>query len=248
MKQGFRVFDTHTHIGSALHSGRRTTADDLLRVMDAVGVDRAVAIPFPMVADYREEHDEIARAVRAHGDRLTGAACIDPFLPEHEFRAELKRCTTEFGFRALKLQPQYHGLNPLSKRARIYFEAAYEYNLPVICHTGTGAPFALPSLFIVPARTFPELKIILGHSGGSVYFTEAVVAATVCANIYLDLSSLMPHHINEVLAHVPPARLMIGSDLPESMESEVSKVFSLPISSEDRNQILWNTASSIFLV
>jgi predicted TIM-barrel fold metal-dependent hydrolase len=248
MKNGFRVFDTHTHIGTALHSGRRTTADDLLRAMDAAGVDRAVAIPFPMVADYRAEHDEIARAVAAHGDRFTGAACIDPFLPDEEFRTELKRCTTELGFRALKLQPQYHGLNPISKRAQAYFEAACEYNVPVICHTGTGAPFALPSLFIVPARAFPGLKIILGHSGGSVYSAEAIVAATVCPNIYLDLSSLMPHHITEVLAHVAPSRLMIGSDVPESMDTEVSKIFSLPMSSEDCEQILWKTASTVFLV
>ena len=246
MKNGFRVFDTHTHIGTALHSGRRTAADDLLRAMDAAGVDRAVAIPFPMVANYRAEHDEIARAVRAHGDRLTGAACIDPFLPDDEFRIELKRCTTELGLRALKLQPQYHGLNPISKRAHVYFEAASMSNLPVICHTGTGAPFALPSLFIAPARAFPDLKIILGHSGGSIYFAEAIVAATVCSNIYLDLSSLMPHHITEVLAHVPPSRLMIGSDIPESMETEVSKIFSLHLSSEDRNHILWNTAGKVF--
>ena len=248
MRNGFRVFDTHTHIGTALHSGRRISADDLLRAMDAAGVDRAVAIPFPMVTDYRAEHDEIARAVRTHADRLTGAACIDPFLDEDEFRTELKRCTSEFGFRALKLQPQYHGLNPLSKRAHAYFEAASEYGLPIICHTGTGAPFALPSLFIAPARAFPSLRIILGHSGGSIYFAEAIVAATVCSNIYLDLSSLMPHHITEVLTHVTPSRLMIGSDIPESMETEVSKIFSLELSSEDRSHILWNTASAVFLV
>jgi predicted TIM-barrel fold metal-dependent hydrolase len=178
--------------------------------MDASGVDRSVAIPFPMVADYQEAHDEISRALRAHGDRFTGAACIPPFLPKNEFRTELKRCATELGFRALKLQPQYHGLNPISRRAHDYFEAASEYRLPVICHTGAGAPFVLPSLFIIPAREFPGLKIILAHSGSTIYFAEAIVAATVCPNIYLDLSSLMPHHMTEVLAHVSPSRLMIG--------------------------------------
>jgi uncharacterized protein len=247
MKNGQRIFDTHTHIGTALHSGRRTAAADLLRAMDNVGVDRAIAIPFPVVADERAAHDEIGRAVLAHGDRLTGAACVDPFHPVQEFREELKRCTEHFGFRALKLQPQYHGLNPASKRAEPYFEAAAEFRLPVICHTGTGAPFALPSLFIAPARHLPELPIILGHAGGSIYYWEAVVAAGVCTNIYVELSSLMPHHIADILAHVPANRLMIGSDLPDSMETETSKIFSLTIPETERSEILWGTASRVFL-
>jgi hypothetical protein len=31
MKHGHRLFDTHTHIGTARHSGRVYSADDLLR-------------------------------------------------------------------------------------------------------------------------------------------------------------------------------------------------------------------------
>src|SRR5688500_13906383 len=117
MTGGFRVFDTHTHIGTALHSGRKTSAADLLRHMDARGVDRAMAIPFPVVESYRSAHEEIGRAVRDHPDRISGCACLNPFLPDAELRSELKRCVEEFGFHALKLQPQFHGLNPISARA-----------------------------------------------------------------------------------------------------------------------------------
>jgi len=49
------------------------------------------------------------------------------------------------------------------------------------------------------------------HSGGSLFVSEAIVAASVCPNIYLELSSLMPHRLADVLAHVPSSRLMIGS-------------------------------------
>ena len=86
--------------------------------MDRHGVDRALAIPFPVVDDYRGEHDLIGRAVRTHPDRFIGAACLDPYLPRDEFRGEVRRCREEFGFRALKLQPQYHGLNPISSSQR----------------------------------------------------------------------------------------------------------------------------------
>jgi uncharacterized protein len=221
-------------------------AGTMLRHMDRCGVDRSLLIPFPVVEDYRTAHDLIARAVLGYPDRFCGCACLYPFLPEEEFHAEIRRCAEELGFRALKLQPQYHGLNPVSHRSDFFFQAALEYKLPVIAHTGAGAPFALPSLYIEPARRFPELSIILGHAGGGLYVLEAIVAANVCPNIYIELSSLMPHHIDEVLTHVPTGRLMIGSDLPASVEAEIGKIFTLEIDDAGKQDILWRTGERLF--
>lgn len=246
MRDGFRVYDAHAHLGVARHSGRRHTADELLRTMDRTGIDRALLIPFPVVEDYRAAHDGIASAMRAHPDRFSGAACIDPFIPEPDFRAEVRRCAEDLGFRALKLQPQYQALNPVSGRGDFLFAAALEHKLTVVVHTGAGAPFALPSLYIMPARKFPDLPIVLGHAGGGLYVLEAIVAASVCPNIFVELSSLMPHHVHEVLAHVPPERLMIGTDLPESAETEIGKILTLDVPEAVRQQILWGTAERLF--
>ena len=57
---GFRIFDSHTHLGQARHSGRTYSADALLRDMDARGVDRSVVIPFPVVEDFRALTDRAA--------------------------------------------------------------------------------------------------------------------------------------------------------------------------------------------
>lgn len=248
MKDGFSIFDTHTHLGVGLHHGRRITVEDLLREMDDFGVDRSLVIPFPVVEDYRATHDEIAHAVQAHPDRFVGAACLYPYLRREEFRTEVKRCVEELGFRAIKLQPQYHALNPLWPTSEFFFATAQEYNLPIVVHTGSGIPYSLPSLYIVPARQFPDLKIILGHcGGGGLLLAEAIVAAQVCPNIYLELSSLMPHHIAEVLQHVPSTRLMIGSDLPESLTTELSKILFMHLAPEMTHDIFWNTAQSLFL-
>jgi len=246
MRDGYRVFDTHTHLGTARHSGRTATDDELLRHMDRAGVDRSMLIPFPVVDDYRAQHDAIAAAVRAHKDRFVGAACLNPFVAPEEFRGEVRRCAEELGFRALKLQPQYQALNPVSRRSDFFFETAAEFRLPVIAHTGTGAPFALPSLFIAAARRFPEVTIVLGHAGGSVYYLEAIVAAQVCPNVCVELSSLMPHHCAEVLAHVEPSRLMAGSDLPESLDAEIGKIFTLDMTADARRAILWDTPCRVF--
>ena len=246
MRDGLRIYDTHTHVGVAAHSGRISSAEDILRRMDGFGVDRSLLIPFPVVEDYYAAHDEIGAAVRTWPDRFTGCACLNPFLPSQAFHDELRRCAEVLGFKGLKLQPQYHGLDPLSRRSDFYFQAALDLRLAVVVHTGAGAPFALPSLYIAPARRFTELKFVLGHAGGGIYADEAIVAASVCPNIYIELSSLMPHHIENVLTHISPDRLMIGSDLPASLETEMGKILGLQIPDQDKQQILWSTAASVF--
>jgi predicted TIM-barrel fold metal-dependent hydrolase len=245
MKDGLFLFDAHTHAGEGRHNGRRHSTDDLLREMDGFGVDRSLVIPFPVVECYRSAHDEIGRAVLAHPDRFVGSACLDPLLPEEVYRTEVRRCVEEYGFRALKFQPQYHHLDPLSARADVLFGTADQYGLAVVCHTGPGHN-TLPSLFIVPARKFPNLPIVLAHCGNGYLAQEAAVAALVCPNIYLEVSSLLPHQLLGVLRHVSAARIMVGSDLPENLEVEMTKILHLNIPREDRAHILGGTASRLF--
>jgi uncharacterized protein len=246
MKRGYRIFDTHTHIGRARHSGRTCSADELLQNMDRFGVERSLVIPFPVVEDWRTEHDLVGKAVLEHPGRLCGAACMDPCVVETVFREEVRRTREQYGFRALKLQPQYHNLNPFSRRSDFFFETAAENGMTVVCHTGSGLPFSLPSLLMMPARRFPELRIVVAHCGGGIFVHDAMLAAVFCPNVFLELSSLMPHHVLEVLSEVPSERLMIGSDLPESLEIEMGKIIALDISQRDKRNILWDTACRVF--
>lgn len=243
---GFRVFDSHTHLGNARHSGRTMDVETMLRHMDAAGIDRQLLIPFPVVADERAEHDLIADAIRRYPDRFCGALCLDPFQPDQQLQDELRRGVEELGLKALKIQPQFCGLNPTGARAAWLFGLANEYKLPVVFHTGAGAPFALPSLLIVPARQYPQLPIIVAHSGSSLYYLEAIVAASVCENLLLDVSSLMPHQTLEVLRHVPPQRVMAGSDLPESAAVELGKIVAAQLPDDLKRTVLWDTPCRVF--
>jgi predicted TIM-barrel fold metal-dependent hydrolase len=99
---------------------------------------------------------------------------------------------------------------------------------------------------MVPARKFPDLRIVLGHCGGGIFVQEAIVAALFCPNILLELSTLMPHHILEVMKHLPSSRLMIGSDLPENLETEIGKILTLDVPELDKRNILYETAAGIF--
>jgi len=93
----------------------------MLRHLDAVGIDRQLLIPFPVVADHRVEHDVIAAAVKSHPDRFCGSLCLNPFLPEKDVEAEIRRGVEELSLRAPKIQPQFFGSNPLSAKASWLF-------------------------------------------------------------------------------------------------------------------------------
>ena len=227
-------------------SARRGTAGKCRPPAACCGTWIAPAIPFPVVEDHRAAHDEIGRAVLAYPDRLAGAACLPAFLAEARLREEVRRCVEQYGFRALKLQPQYQPVNVFFSRGDFIFEAALEHGLTVVCHTGSGIPLSLPSLFMMPARRFPGLKLVLAHCGGTLLALEAVVAASFCPNIYLELSSILPHQVLTVLAHVEPSRLMIGSDLPENLDAEIGKILGLSAPVETRAAILWDTAFRVF--
>lgn len=247
MRNGLKIFDTHVHLGDALHSGRSHSPGMILAEMDRCGIDRALAIPFPLVQSYRETHDRIGAAVRTHPDRFLGAACLSPFVPQSEFREEVRRCAEEYGFRALKLQPQFQPIDPSSNRAAFIFETALENDMAMVCHTGAGLPYALPSLLMLPAGNYPSLKIVLAHcGGGGILLQEALIAALFCPNIYLELSTLMPHHVLQVLSQVPASRLMIGSDLPENIDVEIGKILNLAVAEADKREILWGTACRVF--
>jgi predicted TIM-barrel fold metal-dependent hydrolase len=219
----------------------------MLRAMDRAGVDRSMLLPFPVVEDARSQHDEIGRAVRDHPDRFAGAACLYPFVDEAAYRDEVRRCREQHGLVALKVQPQYQGLNPLNPRHRFPFAIAQELGMALIWHTGAGVPFALPSLLMPVAREYPGLRIIAAHSGGGgMLVGEAIVAALFCPNIYLELSTLMPNHVMEILSHLPATRLMAGSDLLENVEVEMAKIERLAIGADQQREILGGTALRVF--
>jgi hypothetical protein len=199
-----------------------------------------------VVDDYRAQHDLIGQAVRDHPDRLMGAACLFPLIERTTFRKEVQRCREQYGFTALKLQPQYHGLNPLSGSSDFFFETAMENHMAVVCHTGSGLPLSSPALLMMPARKYPALKIVVAHAGGGIFVHEAILAALFCPNISLELSSLMPHHVLEVLSYISSDRLMIGSDLPESVETEIGKIQMLDIPDADKRNILHETGCRVF--
>jgi len=239
------VFDAHLHLGESAVSGRVITESALLEACERNGVDGGLVFPFPLVTDYRRAHDLIAAFCARHPG-FVGGACLNPLVGEDAYIAEVERCIRDLGFVANKLHPMCYSLSPLYEKARVVFAVAQRLGIPTVVHTGRGIPFALPSLCIPRAIEFPDMPIVLAHAGWGLFSAEAIVAAQVCPNIYLETSWCSVEDIAAMIRQIGPGRVMMGSDTLENLPVELAKYNSLPLSPAVRDQCLGATARTLF--
>jgi hypothetical protein len=241
------IIDAHMHLGGSAISGLNISEADIISTMDRAGIDASIVQPFPYPpGPVQEVHDSIARFAAKHPHRIFGMASISPHLPADDYRREAERCIKELGFVGLKLHPLGHLAPILSRAADVFFETASWLTVPAMIHTGFGVPFTLPALAIPRARQYPNLQIILAHAGESLYSEEALVAAGECENIHLETSWSKPGEIRHFLRKLGGGRVMMGSDLPDNTETEITKYRSIDIGEEERAAGLGLTAIRIF--
>src|SRR5439155_1414136 len=108
-----------------------STPDELLRLMDRHGIERAVVSNLNSVF-YKDPHqgnEELAKWVRAHRDRLTSCATLNPGFPGWE--QDLRQCCDEWGMRGLRLFPSHHRFSLVSSRSMELVRAASDRGLHV---------------------------------------------------------------------------------------------------------------------
>jgi uncharacterized protein len=240
------IVDAHQHLGTSMYSHTTTTPQALMTALDTHGIQTALVMPQPSTEHPAAVHDLIAETAAQHPGRIYGIANVSPRLVASDYRAEVWRCLSELDFRAIKLHPLGHNVSVASPDARIVFETAAAYNVPVLIHTGTGNPQSLPSLALRPALAFPELPIILCHAGWSVYSEEAIVAAEVAENLYLEPSWCGPYQIRAMVDAVGAARVLYGSDHLNNIPAELAKLQHIDLSEGELRQILAENARRLF--
>jgi uncharacterized protein len=241
------IVDTHGHLGpSPTGSSGETTEEEILAAMADQGVAATLVMHQSLQPDERAVHDRIARFVAVAPGRIFGMASISPLWEEGAYYAEARRCVRDLGFKALKLHPGSYNTAPTQPRAEKCFRAAAELGVPLIVHTGLGAPPALPSLIIPRARQFPDLPIVLAHAGFVAYADEALVAAQECPNVYLEPSWCQYYQARRMVAAIGSARMLMGSDHPPNLAVELAKWRATGIGEEDLATVLGRTPRRLF--
>lgn len=274
------VFDVHIHVQpwammkpeilsllDASHEDVKevvSSADALLRFLDAHGVDRACCINSvsPDVMGFtREVNDWITRFTKDHRDRLVAVGSVNP-LHEKNVRDEIRR-VLDLGVGLIKIHPPHQLFSANAYRgdlpplAEVYRECEAR-GAPVMFHTGTSIfprarnVYADPMAIDDVAVDFPNLTIILAHSGRPLYGETAAFLARRHRNVHLELSGIPPKSLLKYLPRLVDFadKALWGTDWPSpgvtSMKKNIADFRSLGLGESVERKILWENASRIF--
>jgi hypothetical protein len=236
----------------------------LLRFLDEHDIEKACLINYvaPDTIGLSEGVNVwVARYCEDHADRLIAVGSVHPRFSKDGY-GDTRRLL-DLGIRMIKLHPPHQLFSPNaylagnSALAGIY-RAAEESNVPVMFHTGTSIfpsarnRFADPMPIDDVAVDFPELAIILAHSGRPLYGEAAFFLARRHANVHLELSGIPPRKILESLPRLAEVadKTLWGTDWPSpgvrSPSDNVAAFRSLPLPDEAKEKILYRNANRLF--
>ncbi|UCE38096.1 MAG: amidohydrolase [Thermoplasmata archaeon] len=180
-------------------------------------------------------------------DMFVPFASIDP-KTEDEPAQKLRELVKDKGFKGLKLYPSYQQFYPNDDLAHPLYEEAQALNIPVLVHTGSSIfkgsrlKYANPLLLDDVAVDFPDLKIIMAHSGRGLWYKEAFFLSRLHKNVYMEISGLPP---KKLLSYFPNLeenkdKVIFGSDWPgvASIKDNIDAVNALPLYNSTKEKIL----------
>jgi hypothetical protein len=218
LPSGIEITDAHVHMGPD-HKFYipDNDAQGMLRVMDHLHISQScVSSHLAISGDWYTGNRQTAQAVKTYPDRFIGYAVVSPNEPELA-KEELKRAFDEWGFRGIKLVPDTH-LHPIgSEGYRPAFEFAAEHHCLVLVHTYHGSRFDDPQLFGSVAERYPEVPILMVHSGAlSAGFEGAIHLVNEHPNLYLDISGsfITGKWIRRMVVEAGADRVLFSSDQP----------------------------------
>jgi predicted TIM-barrel fold metal-dependent hydrolase len=241
------------------------SSDALVKAMDTQGIERAALVNSvaPGVTGITDlVNPWIARYVGAHRDRLVPIGGIHP-RHSRDVAGDMKTLLEVHRLGAIKLHPPHMELAANAYRtdcpslADVY-RLAGEAGRPVLIHTGTSIFPGARNVYADPlpcddvAVDFPETTIVLCHAGRPLWYDTAFFLVRRHSNVRLDLSSIPPKKLLEVLPRLAEVadRVLWGTDWPSkgvrSMRHSVEQFLSLPLSDEVRRKILFDNAAALF--
>ncbi|MBX3415285.1 MAG: amidohydrolase [Pirellulales bacterium] len=172
--------------------------EDMLRQMDAAGIDVVLLSAWHRPGGFAISNDEVATIVRDYPGRFVGIASVDLERPMRAI-AELDRAVNELGFKGLRLLPWLWNRPPSDALYYPLYVKCIELDIPFctqVGHTGPRMPSEpgrpVPYLERV-ALDFPELRIVGGHIGYP-WTDEMIGQVWKHDNVYIDTSAYLPRY------------------------------------------------------
>jgi uncharacterized protein len=240
--------------------------DDMLRLMDRAGIDRAVVTSLDSVFYYDAEigNHDVGEACLRHPDRLIPYAIINPNLAR--WREHLARCVQDYGIKGIKLHPDYHKFDLLPGRlhrpeGEALMAEARRLGLPVYLQTSLFDMRHHPGYCFVweipvqdVARTLQRYQDNIFIIGGARWFSGVVeqlltlTASSQVATYYVATDGLIGPYdgIAGLVGRIGASRFLFSSRTP-LLYSEASRdmIQQSKLSAEEKTGIFGLNAANL---
>ncbi|MEW6664781.1 MAG: amidohydrolase family protein [Thermodesulfobacteriota bacterium] len=196
------------------------TPEQTLGEMDEAGIEKAV-----LCGGSLDDNREIAKMIHRFPERFIGVAGCRP-----DKDGIMKSCRglrdalQSMGLKGLSLGPYIMNVYSNDKKLYPLYAICAEIGAIAIIHASlhynTLTPMDLgdPRFFDEIAVDFPELKIVMSHSGVGFGAPMALAIAQRHENVYLEVSALIPKYVNPMFLHAYNSflkdKVLFGTDYP----------------------------------
>ena len=239
------VIDVHTHMDDIYGASEPT--DDIkgcIELADKRGVKEIWCAPHGDLFTYLTEPD-IEKYMREYPSRVRGYFGFNPNYSEEY--AERLKTAKEKGYFGVKILPEYHKCRVDDETYRPALEWAHKYRRPLLVHTWGGSPYNSIENVKYIAESYPEIRLILGHSAPN-ECDKAIELAAKHRNVYLDICDI--HRNSGVIERMKfgagAEKILYGTDLPwYDFAYCLGSVLYADITDADREKILHKNAERI---
>ena len=169
---------------------------------------------------------------------------------------QLESYVKDCGVKGLKLHPSYQFFYPNEARLYPLYAKAQELGVPIIFHIGssifrgTRLKYCDPIHLDDIAIDFPDLNIIMAHSGRGFWYDACFFLSRLHKNVYMDITGLPPQNL---LSYFPELeknadKVIFGSDwptMPTGIGENIKAIKSLPLSDRTIEAMLYRNAYKI---
>lgn len=249
------MFDVNCAIGHwPFRRLTRNTLPELKDYLQSYSITGA-AVTHNHAACYINTHDaniELYEAIQADKDQFfVGIATLNPTYPAWE--RDLATCVEKFGFRGVRILPQYHNYLLTSRASWEIIDAAAEYDIPVVIpkevvnyrqHSWLEPlDFLKPGELLATVSRHPDTKFLITE-------TELPLAASYPDNLYVEMSRFQCCHsrkLDRYIAGIGAEHVLYGSGAPfREIESSLLKMHHVQISDTERALIEDGNARKLF--
>lgn len=233
------IFDAHMHIGDFPYFGVSLDLEGLRTVFAEQQLVGGLV--------FHPDNDLVARTL-PQVEGAHGLFWANPREPDVAQRCD--RALDGGQFVGVKLHPLLDAYHPDDPSVHPVMEVLRAHDAPALIHCGHPI-FTLPWSIEELSRSFPDVRIVLGHMGHGniVYINAAIDVAERNDNVYLETSG-MPMHtkIAEAVRRVGRERVMFGSDVPfHDASVELLKVRKSGLNDDDLDWVVGRSAQQLFL-